>query len=115
LFHSLTLVSLTGYQSGIKPPLHGFGGIGRMRRAGFALALCAAFVAGSARAQVSGMPTMVHAGVYGAVTHYLKAIKAAGTAPAESVRPYDYYKLIREIPPEEASRPLNEGNCPLVK
>ena len=26
------------------------------------------------------MPTMVHAGVYSAVTHYLKAIKAAGTA-----------------------------------
>lgn len=61
------------------------------------------------------MPTMVHAGVYSAVTHYPKAIKAAGTAPAESVRPYGSYKLIREIPPEEASRPLNEGNCPLVK
>ncbi len=102
------------------------------------------------------MPTMVHAGVYSAVTHYLKAIKASGTdepnavaakmrelpvsdailpkatirldgrvmrpfylfevkTPAESARPYDYYKLIREIPPEEASRPSNEGNCPLMK
>ncbi|MGN6310237.1 MAG: ABC transporter substrate-binding protein [Xanthobacteraceae bacterium] len=102
------------------------------------------------------MPTMVHAGVYSAVTHYLKAIKAAGTdnsekvaeqmhllkvsdailpeatvrqdgrvlrpfylfevkKPEESKGPYDYYKLVREIPTNEAVRPLNEGNCPLVK
>lgn len=102
------------------------------------------------------MPTMVHAGVYSAVTHYLKAIKAAGTTdsekvaaemralkisdqilpsavirkdgrvlrpfylfevkkPEESKGPYDYYKLIKEIPAEEAVRPLNEGNCPLVQ
>jgi branched-chain amino acid transport system substrate-binding protein len=102
------------------------------------------------------MPTMVHAGVYSSVTHYLKAVKAAGTdrasavsakmqeipvsdpilekaevrkdgrvmrpfylfevkTPAESKRPYDYYKLVRTIAPEEASRPLNEGNCSLVK
>ena len=102
------------------------------------------------------MPTMVHAGVYTAVTHYLEAIKAAGTdeatavaakmrdlpihdalldkgsvridgriirpfylfevkTPEESHKPYDYYKLVREIPADEASRPLNEGNCPLVK
>jgi len=102
------------------------------------------------------MPTMVHAGVYSAVTHYLKAIQAAGTdepnavaarmralpihdtileaatirqdgrvmrpfylfevkAPAESHKPYDYYKLVREIPPNEAARPLDEGQCPLVK
>jgi branched-chain amino acid transport system substrate-binding protein len=101
------------------------------------------------------MPTMVHAGVYSAVTHYLKAVKATGTdtasavaakmrelpvsdtivekaevrkdgrvmrpfylfevkAPAESKGPYDYYKLVRTIPPEEASRPLNEGSCPLA-
>lgn len=102
------------------------------------------------------MPTMVHAGVYSAVTHYLKAIRAAGTdnsekvaeqmrvlkvsdailpeatvrqdgrvlrpfylfevkKPEESKGPYDYYKLVREIPANEAVRPLNEGNCPLVK
>ncbi|MGI4955393.1 MAG: ABC transporter substrate-binding protein [Janthinobacterium lividum] len=102
------------------------------------------------------MPTMAHAGVYSAVTHYLKAIQAAGTdeskavaarmrslpvsdailpqatiredgrvmrpfylfevkTPAESHGPYDYYKLVREIPAEEAARPLNEGGCPLVK
>ena len=102
------------------------------------------------------MPTMVHAGVYSAVTHYLKAIKAAGTdnaevvaakmlelkisdpilpsgeirkdgrvlrpfylfevkAPAESKEPYDYYKLVREIPAEEAVRPIADSSCPLVK
>ncbi|MEP9355225.1 ABC transporter substrate-binding protein [Xanthobacter sp. KR7-65] len=102
------------------------------------------------------MPTMVHAGVYSAVTHYLKAIQAAGTddaekvaakmqelkvsdpilpsaevrkdgrvlrpyylfevkSPAESKKPYDYYKLVREIPAEEAARPLSESPCPLVK
>lgn len=102
------------------------------------------------------MPTMVHAGVYSAVLHYLKSVQAAGTTeamavsakmhalpvsdsilpaatvrqdgrvmrpfylfqvktPAESHGPYDYYKLIREIPPDEAARPLAEGGCPLVK
>jgi branched-chain amino acid transport system substrate-binding protein len=102
------------------------------------------------------MPTAVHAGVYSAVTHYLEAIKAAGTddatavaakmrelpvsdpilpsatvradgrvmrpyylfevkSPAESKGPYDYYKLVREIPAEDAARPLDQGGCPLVK
>jgi branched-chain amino acid transport system substrate-binding protein len=102
------------------------------------------------------MPTMAHAGVYSAVTHYLQAVAAANTldavavsakmhelkisdailenaeiredgrvmrpyylfevkSPAESKAPYDYYKLIREIPAQEAARPLNEGHCPLVK
>jgi branched-chain amino acid transport system substrate-binding protein len=101
------------------------------------------------------MPTMVHAGVYSAVSHYLKAVNAAGTdrtaevaakmkerpvddfmtdnaairkdgrvmrkfylfevkALSESKAPWDYYKLIREIPAEEASRPIGEGGCPLV-
>src|SRR5574337_822555 len=31
------------------------------------------------------MPTMVHAGVYSAVTHYLNAVKAAGTDAADAV------------------------------
>jgi branched-chain amino acid transport system substrate-binding protein len=102
------------------------------------------------------MPTMVHASVYSAVTHYLKSIKAAGTdnaetiaakmaelkvsddvlkageirkdgrvlrlfylfevkAPAESKGPYDYYKLVREIPADEVVRPLADSPCPLVK
>ena len=101
------------------------------------------------------MPTMAHAGVYSAVTHYLQSMEAAGTdeagavaakmrelkvadaildgavvredgrvmrpfylfevkTEAESRKPYDYYKLVREIPAEEAARPLNEGHCPLV-
>jgi len=102
------------------------------------------------------MPTMAHAGVYSAVTHYLRSIQAAGTdapnavaakmreltvsdaildsatvredgrvmrpfylfevkTPAESRKPYDYYKLVREIPAEEAARPLSEGHCPLIR
>jgi branched-chain amino acid transport system substrate-binding protein len=39
------------------------------------------------------MPTMVHAGVYSAVTHYLNAIKAAGTDDAEAVS-----RKMRETP-----------------
>jgi branched-chain amino acid transport system substrate-binding protein len=34
--------------------------------------------------------------------------------PAESKGPWDYYKLLRTIPPSEAFRPLGEGGCPLV-
>ena len=102
------------------------------------------------------MPTMVHAGVYASVVHYLKALKALksdgdGKAvvdqmkkmptddplfgkgsiradgrkihpmylyevkkPAESKGKWDYYKLIKEIPGEEAFRPLNEGGCSLA-
>jgi branched-chain amino acid transport system substrate-binding protein len=36
-------------------------------------------------------------------------------APAETKGPWDYYKLVREIPPAEAWRPLNEGGCALVR
>ena len=102
-------------------------------------------------------PTMIHAGVYSAVTHYLKAVvetkqtadgkaivekmKAAPTddmlfgkgtiradgrkihdmylfevkKPAESKAPWDYYKLRATIPAAEAFRPMDKGNCPLVK
>jgi branched-chain amino acid transport system substrate-binding protein len=35
--------------------------------------------------------------------------------PSESKGPYDYYKLRATIPAAEAFRPLNEGDCPLVK
>jgi branched-chain amino acid transport system substrate-binding protein len=35
--------------------------------------------------------------------------------PSESKGPYDYYKLIRTIPAEEAFRPMEKGECPLVK
>jgi branched-chain amino acid transport system substrate-binding protein len=34
--------------------------------------------------------------------------------PAESKAPWDYYKQIRVIPPDEAFRPLDKGGCPLV-
>jgi branched-chain amino acid transport system substrate-binding protein len=35
--------------------------------------------------------------------------------PSESKGPYDYYKLVSTIPPEQSARPLNEGGCSLVK
>jgi branched-chain amino acid transport system substrate-binding protein len=101
-------------------------------------------------------PTMVHAGVYSAVLHYLKAIEAAKTddgtkviaqmkamptddplfgkgsiradgrkihpaylvevkKPGESKGPYDYHKVRATIPADQAFRPLNQGECPLVK
>jgi branched-chain amino acid transport system substrate-binding protein len=101
-------------------------------------------------------PTMVHAGVYSAVLHYLKAVEALksddgtkviakmkemptddplfgkGTIrvdgrkihpaylvevkkPAESKAPWDYYKIRATIPADQAFRPLNAGECPLVK
>ena len=31
--------------------------------------------------------------------------------PEESKAPWDYYKLIETIPPEQAFRPLAEGGC----
>ena len=101
-------------------------------------------------------PTMVHAGVYSAVLHYLKAVEALksddgtkviakmkemptddplfgkGTIradgrkihpaylvevkkPSESKGPWDYYKIRATIPADQAFRPLNQGECPLVK
>ena len=35
--------------------------------------------------------------------------------PEESKGPWDYYKLIRTIPGNEAFRPMDQGECPLVK
>mgnify|MGYP003351392037 CR=1 FL=1 len=35
--------------------------------------------------------------------------------PSESKYPWDYYKLRATIPAEQAFRPINEGDCPLVK
>jgi branched-chain amino acid transport system substrate-binding protein len=89
-------------------------------------------------------PTMIHAGVYAAVTHYLKAVVAKmkdmptddalfgkGSIrpdgrklhdmylfevkrPDESKHAWDYYKLRATIPAAEAFRPLGQGGCPLV-
>ena len=103
------------------------------------------------------MPSMVQAGVYSGMLHYLKAIEALKSdadgakvvakmkelptddplfgkgsiradgrkvhpaylvevkAPAESKAPWDYYKVRATIPAEEAFRPLDKGDCPLVK
>ncbi len=36
-------------------------------------------------------------------------------APAESASRYDVYRLLREVPLEEAYRPVAEGGCPLVQ
>jgi branched-chain amino acid transport system substrate-binding protein len=44
-------------------------------------------------AQVKRMPTMIQAGVYSAVTHYLKAVQAAGTDEAKAV-----VAKMRELP-----------------
>jgi branched-chain amino acid transport system substrate-binding protein len=35
--------------------------------------------------------------------------------PEESKHPWDYYKLVTTIPPEEAFLPISESGCPLVK
>jgi branched-chain amino acid transport system substrate-binding protein len=35
-------------------------------------------------------------------------------APSESVRPWDYYKILGTIPGDQAFRSLAEGGCPLV-
>lgn len=101
------------------------------------------------------MPGSVHAGVYSAVQHYLRAIDKSGTdeakkvvdtmrampindffakngkiridgrmvhdmylvqvkKPSESKYPWDYYNILRVIPGDEAFRPLDKGDCPLV-
>ena len=35
--------------------------------------------------------------------------------PEESKGPWDYYKVLAEVPGDQAFRPLNQGGCPLVK
>jgi len=32
--------------------------------------------------------------------------------PEESHYPWDYYKILKTIPGEEAFRPMSEGGCP---
>jgi len=44
-------------------------------------------------------------------TMYLFEVKS----PSDSKGPYDYYRLVRSIPGEEAFRPMEKGDCPLVK
>ena len=101
-------------------------------------------------------PSMVQAGVYAGVLHYLKALKALksdadGKAvvdemkkiptddtlfgkgviradgrkmhsmylyevkkPSESKGEWDVYKLVKEVPADQAFRPEKEGACPLI-
>jgi branched-chain amino acid transport system substrate-binding protein len=49
----------------------------------------------------------------GTVMHpaYLFQVKT----PAESKKPWDYYKLVATISPEDAFRPMSESGCPLAK
>jgi branched-chain amino acid transport system substrate-binding protein len=42
---------------------------------------------------------------------YLVEVKT----PSESKAPWDYYKVLRRIPAEEAAQPLSESKCLLVK
>lgn len=106
--------------------------------------------------EIGRPPSFIQAGTYSAVTHYLKAVKAAGTdeakavlaemhkmpindfmtkngtirpdgrvirdmylmqakTPEESKGEWDLVKMIATVPGNEAFRPLNEGECPLVK
>jgi branched-chain amino acid transport system substrate-binding protein len=102
------------------------------------------------------MPTMVQAGVYSAVTHFLKAVAELKSAkdgkavvdkmkampgddplfgkgtidpngrrrhsmyvyevkkPDESKAKWDYYKLIREVPADQAFRAPGDSDCPML-
>ncbi len=44
-------------------------------------------------------------------TMYLMQVKT----PEESRGPWDYYKLVKAVPGEQAYQPLSESKCPLVK
>ena len=41
---------------------------------------------------------------------YLEEVKS----PGELKYPFDYFKILATIPPDQAFRPLKDGNCPLV-
>jgi branched-chain amino acid transport system substrate-binding protein len=110
----------------------------------------------SEQAPRNNYPTMIHAGVYSSVLHYLKAVEAAKTddgtkviakmkelptddplfgkgtvradgrkihpallvevkKPGESKGPWDLYKIRATIPADQAFRPMDQGDCPLVK
>lgn len=42
---------------------------------------------------------------------YVASVKS----PQESTRPWDYYKIVKTVPGEQAFMPLSESKCPLVK
>ncbi|MBB3266066.1 branched-chain amino acid transport system substrate-binding protein [Azospirillum sp. OGB3] len=107
-------------------------------------------------AKAGRKPTMVQAGVYSAVRHYLKAVEAVGSddpdkvaakmretpvadmftkngkiaangrmfhdmylaqvkTPGESKAPWDYYKIVKTIPAEQAFLDPAKSGCTLVK
>jgi branched-chain amino acid transport system substrate-binding protein len=51
--------------------------------------------------------------IFGRLLHdmYLVEVKA----PSESKAAWDYYKVLRRIPAEEAAQPLSESKCSRVK
>ncbi|OYY13187.1 MAG: ABC transporter permease, partial [Rhizobiales bacterium 35-68-8] len=49
----------------------------------------------------------------GRVVHHMMLVEVK--KPAESKGPFDYYKILATIPPEEAFRPLSGSDCPLVR
>jgi branched-chain amino acid transport system substrate-binding protein len=49
----------------------------------------------------------------GRVVHDMMLVQVK--TPAESTKPFDYYKIVSTIPASEAFRPLKDGNCALVK
>ena len=48
----------------------------------------------------------------GRVVHDMYLVKVK--TPAESKGPWDYYKVLRTIPGDEAFRPLDQSDCPLI-
>jgi len=107
-------------------------------------------------ARHKAMPTMIQAGTYSAVRHYLAAVAAAGSVdadqvmqwmrdtpvndavfhggkirtdgqmvhdmylvqvktPAESTRDWDFYKVLRTIPADQAFPPLSDSKCRFAK
>jgi branched-chain amino acid transport system substrate-binding protein len=102
------------------------------------------------------IPTMIHAGTYSGILHYLRAGQAANStdpkviaakmhdmpvndmyndnivirpdgrvlhkmflmqvkSPEASKSKFDYYKVLAEIPGDQAFRPIEEGHCPYLE
>ena len=51
--------------------------------------------------------------VDGRLMHDLYLVQVKG--PAESKRPWDYYKVLSAVPADQAFRPLSESKCPLAR
>lgn len=49
----------------------------------------------------------------GRVLHDMMLVQVK--TPAESKKPFDYYKIVSTIPADAAFRPLKDGGCPFVK